>query len=839
MAKRKPSSKGRKQLPEASESSFGPDEMRITKELLLQLFQSGASPADIMNAMEAIKSAAPPGSIKALEDCMQTVLAEQLARGRDFLKANKQVKKQAEEVEEFDDDIESFWMGTDDDDDDDFDEFFDEPGPLTRAEAAEECAAIDKQLKRKPNDFDLLSDRAMFSPTADEAIVFQQRALEQAAKKLGKLDRYAGRFWTEWKTRPYMTARFTLARYLWEAGLNAESIEHLEALMAMNPLDHQGTRYRLLKLYLDVGRWDDAGQLIGRFSDEEMADIRFTAVLLEFRKNGDSENARTLLRQAMKANRYAANELLGEPPPDDEVKAEIEEFGESGMTIGGVSEAQDHAQGFRASWRTVPGAITWLRAAAHRTEAELKAEDPAFAIGDQDVQVTLKELRQLLRSVKKLPPDEGESWIVDVIPESNPGKWGLMVVNASDMEIISAGEVTVEPTAATVAANLCDLMLEDEQEFGPYRPLRILLVREEQLEPFKKWFEPIGIEVEMAEQAEMMRQMSDRTFSREELPDALLTDVPQYETEVWEVDWRRADTWVQADSGELVQPWVMMVLDRETELIIQNAMDMEEPSEETIDRNLRRAVLLPQVGDAHRPGKIVVKSGDSKVTLSKWLRDAEVECEIGEFEVLEDVFQKMKDDLFPDNRPALVDTEGASPELIGDLYAVSARYFKAAPWRTMRPSDIVAVSCPQLSHLTYYAAGMGQNGEGMGFMLFDAPDVIRSMFGAEQSDAEFGGLSLTLEDKHDMAPADIAAAEQFGWPVVSDESWPMLVNMNMATGMTPVSEDQIRIAIVAAEVMLEFWKSPTEARKRGNERLEVSLQIEGQPIVGIGQLYKI
>lgn len=805
MAKRKPSSKsGQKSSPSASQIA-GSGAQSDPVSFLVELIQGGASPEEIYQAINRLVDGASPSAIDALRAAMDELGLRDLA--------------------------------DDDRDDEDDSDLALSAARMSKEQAERECRSIDQRLKRTPNNVGLLEKRAQLSFTVEEAIEFQQRAFDVAAKKLGNLKRYEGRFWLESKTRPYLTARLNLARYLWEAQRTQEARIHLEELLALNPDDQQGARYRLLKLLVDTNCWADAEKLLALRANDAVADMQFTAVLASFRRDGDCEQTRALLKTAMIHNRHVVSELLCEPPLEG-VEDDTEELESNMMILGGLSEARDHAQGFRAAWRTTPGAISWLRTAAHQIEVELKASEPHSELDSRARQVTLKELKAALRSVKKLPVDPDEEWIIDVVP-TNKTDWGLLIVEADELQNISSADWEFKPTVETIAMELCDVMCEEVDEIGAYRPGRLSVIREELLAPLQKWFEPIGISVEMADNAEAMLQMSDRAFSRGELPDTPMADIPQYEDVVWEVDWRNADTWVQSDSGELRQPWVMMILDRESEGILQNAMDLDEPTADLVDRTMRRAVLLPQIGDQHRPGKIIVSSGDNKVMLSKWLKDAQVACEIGEFEILEDFFEKMRDDLFPEARPSLIETEGATPELIGQLFDVSARYFKAAPWRSMRPTDIVTVTCPQMTKRTFYAAGMGQNGEGMGFMLFEDPQALRSMFGPVADSMNFRGISLTLEEKHMMTASDLAAAEQFGWPVVTEESWPMLVNMDIEEGMTPVDLEEIRIAIVAAHVILEFWKSPDEARRRGSEQLQFALEIEGEHVVATGQLFPI
>ena len=99
----------------------------------------------------------------------------------------------------------------------------------------------------------------------------------------------------------------------------------------------------------------------------------------------------------------------------------------------------------------------------------------------------------------------------------------------------------------------------------------------------------------------------------------------------------------------------------------------------------------------------------------------------------------------------------------------------------------------------------------------------------------YGRTKLMIEEML----TDIAAADQFGWPVASAESWPMFVRVSGDEGMVNPNLEDISLGIVMARVILEFWKSPSEARARGTGAVKMSVPLADQLVDVTVQIFKI
>ncbi|RPI80259.1 MAG: hypothetical protein EHM42_12380, partial [Planctomycetaceae bacterium] len=217
-----------------------------------------------------------------------------------------------------------------------------------------------------------------------------EQALAAAERVLGPevFEREAGQFWSVLETRAYMRARLGLANCLWLGGRHDDAVRHMQELLRLNPGDNQGVRYILASFLLFLDRDDETAELLKAYA-ERSATWEYSKALLAFRRQGDSEDARHLLRQARRTNVHVPRYLIddsdlpsGQPPyysPGDE------------------NEAQSYASSFRAPWKFTPGAMAWLRASLCE-----KKKKPA--------QLSQGQVRAAIRWIAANLPQSSDVW---------------------------------------------------------------------------------------------------------------------------------------------------------------------------------------------------------------------------------------------------------------------------------------------------------------------------------------------------------------------------------------------------------------------------------------------
>jgi tetratricopeptide (TPR) repeat protein len=188
-----------------------------------------------------------------------------------------------------------------------------------------------------------------------QALQLYEQGVAAGERALGPeaFQRDIGHFWGILETRPYLRARLGLAHALWTAGRRDEAVQHLQDLLRLNPGDNQGVRYTLAGFLLFLDRDDDLARLLQQYAEEDSAAWAYTKALLAFRREGDTLEARRLLKAARKTNRHVPDYLLGEKFPPSEPPGSY--------SPGDESEALNYLGSFLAAWKSTPGAVAWLR----------------------------------------------------------------------------------------------------------------------------------------------------------------------------------------------------------------------------------------------------------------------------------------------------------------------------------------------------------------------------------------------------------------------------------------------------------------------------------------------
>lgn len=190
---------------------------------------------------------------------------------------------------------------------------------------------------------------------SDEALDLWRRGVEAGKEALGAdFEELSGEFWGFLETRPYMRARFGLAWALWKRGAHDEAIDHLRAMLKLNPNDNQGVRYILAGWLIEAGRDADLVALLADYPDDAMAMWSWTTALAAFRSEGDSKASRKHLADAIKSNKHVQAYLLGEKLLPKTMPPFI--------SPGEMDEAIQYAAESRSGWLATPGALDWLRA---------------------------------------------------------------------------------------------------------------------------------------------------------------------------------------------------------------------------------------------------------------------------------------------------------------------------------------------------------------------------------------------------------------------------------------------------------------------------------------------
>ena len=206
---------------------------------------------------------------------------------------------------------------------------------------------------------------------AEEETKNLRRALEYARKgvaagerALGKevIEKEAGNFWSLIKTRPYMRALLTFADLLWMAGKKDEAIGLYQEMLRLNPDDNQGVRYIILQYFAEADRDDLFEKLLSEYGEDPTATVAYSKALRLFRKEGAGSAADAALDDALQANPFVSQYLLGRR----KLPSRMPDY----YCIGDRNEAIIYVTTAGRGWAGTVGALAWLKSRSRKAQGK-------------------------------------------------------------------------------------------------------------------------------------------------------------------------------------------------------------------------------------------------------------------------------------------------------------------------------------------------------------------------------------------------------------------------------------------------------------------------------------
>jgi tetratricopeptide (TPR) repeat protein len=191
--------------------------------------------------------------------------------------------------------------------------------------------------------------------TVEESHEWLEKAAQAGVRILGQdfIDENAGYLWDWHEARPYLRALDGLGESLEELGRPEEALLMFQVLLVLNEEDHQGARYDVIRLLLQLNRNEDAVRLLENYEEDGSAIWAYSRALLAFRQLGDVARSRTELKKALRTNRHVPAYLTGAKPLPEETPEAI--------GFGDDSEAVEYALWHYSLWWSTPGAVDWLK----------------------------------------------------------------------------------------------------------------------------------------------------------------------------------------------------------------------------------------------------------------------------------------------------------------------------------------------------------------------------------------------------------------------------------------------------------------------------------------------
>lgn len=642
-----------------------------------------------------------------------------------------------------------------------------------------QMALARKALKVSPNCADAYVLLAEYANTLPEALELYEQGVAAGERALGTkgFQEYEGHFWGVLETRPYMRARAGLADCLWSTGRRDEAVEHCREMLRLNPNDNQGLRYRLASMLLDLQRHDELERLLKAYEDDDSAEWEFARALLAFRREGDSSRARKVLLAATKVNPHVPVYLARMKP----MPSQAPEY----FTRGDEDEAICYAAQFLPAWKETPGAAAWLRSTLKLAPAESPPKK----------RETWGKLRLVL---SRLPQREDVVWEIDLRAVPSAGdtssQWMLVVLNATEEQVLHFEFFDERPKDAE-AWQFLTATLRAPQFGEPHRPATVRVTRKtwfrvwqqklheisiecqfnESLDEIDRWYQTVMPHVEKTLQAANESSSAEEDWSR-------LASLPQVRGEIWQADVQQLPAWIQV-AGEAKRPWVGLVVDIESEAILATQVEME-PADDWLLKVVWEALCSPAAGEPHRPAIIHAASDRQREILAERLEPFGIQCvRKSDLKQLQHLVGDLATHFGGQQQPrALIHSPGVTIAQVGNLFEAAAHFYRARPWREIPGDSVIRIACDRFNSGPWYAVVMGQSGIEQGLALYEDQELLGSLLSGHLSDEAAGrrtsAISVTYGERFDIAPDDLDAAEQHGWPVAGPEAYPCVLRVN-------------------------------------------------------------
>ena len=213
---------------------------------------------------------------------------------------------------------------------------------------------IEKALKLNPNCIEAYEYLASREKTVEKALEFTEKAIAIGRKQFGGefLEKNKGIFWGIHETRPFMRCLFQKADILILEEKTVEAVALMEEILELNEGDNQGVRFPLLSALIELGDTEKFKKYDKMFADDEYsAQILYSRALFAFKTEGNSANARKMLKKAFEANRFVVDQLLEETPRIQKIET---------YSLGSPEEAQIYLDYAFLTWYKTKGAMEWL-----------------------------------------------------------------------------------------------------------------------------------------------------------------------------------------------------------------------------------------------------------------------------------------------------------------------------------------------------------------------------------------------------------------------------------------------------------------------------------------------
>jgi tetratricopeptide (TPR) repeat protein len=268
-----------------------------------------------------------------------------------------------------------------------------------------------------------------------------------------------------------------------------------------------------------------------------------------------------------------------------------------------------------------------------------------------------------------------------------------------------------------------------------------------------------------------------------------LTDHLPQSDDIWQADFRPSNEWIEI-GGQPARPWLILVANRSSDLILSHRITDEIPSSAVLFDLLAQGMQHPMAGEPHRPSKLQVRPNERWEDLRPHLDEIGIALSVVDnLDLIENIMEGMGEPFGGETGPGLLDMPGMKPEQVARFFVAAASFYRQAPWKKVGYEAAIRVECDRSTSGPWYAVLMGQSGLTFGLALYEDLDTLKRMwtgdFSNEENARQTVATTVTFGEAWETPIADVDAAQRYGWEVARPDAYPEVIHKELGLTCRP------------------------------------------------------
>jgi hypothetical protein len=284
----------------------------------------------------------------------------------------------------------------------------------------------------------------------------------------------------------------------------------------------------------------------------------------------------------------------------------------------------------------------------------------------------------------------------------------------------------------------------------------------------------------------------------------------------WECAARKTRSWVDDGKNAPYRPPIVMVIERESHLILANDMAERTIDADRVLQTLLNAIVRPMGGMMQlasqlmppaRPAQILFEDEAIVQALQPILAELGIRvAHATSLPAVDDALQEMQHFLHPGQQvPPVVQTVDADAPMLMEFFETADRFYRAEPWEQLWNGDIIEVRFSSFEPM--FCSVMGNGGREFGLVFYNSThDVAEVLSGRHPRRLPKGmvWLSCSFDEAPHAAFDDLDFMEAHGIELADEYAYPAAYSVTLPETVNPLSLGELQMVAATMRVLPQF-----------------------------------